>query len=536
MSWKDSFSFKSKHILTAVKYGLAAAIAIIAFVHTQAPAYLIGSLFELSIIFFLSDMLIRKWPRIGYVINSLAFLLFNVQQLLLNFGSTYLTMIMLTNLDSVQDLGGRAAEYIIAGITVLLLSFLPIRPVNIRHVSPHNGLIAVLIADLLFCMTFAGAYSPLYDYIDVAAQAKQQADREAYIASQPNMTDKFYQPEINMGTAKPESLPENPNIILIMTEGLSQSIVEDEREIMPNVQKYENRSLNFTNYFNHTAATYRGIIGQLYSGYQNNNLDSNNLISIEEILKERGYYTSFVNTEENNLQFTEYLRSLGFDDVLGKDPDNWLTDKKAYEFLWDTVEKQGDSDQPFFTCIYTFNTHLTYDSTDKKFGDGTNAELNKFYNCDYQFGKFMRRFRTSDLADNTIIVFTADHCTYVDDAFTATFPDAPRTYSFCDRIPFFIYYRGITPQEVDADGRNSLCLVPTILDYIDASAPNYFLGTSLFLSINNDASPYDTVYTEDNSLRISTSGAAIQGLDPALDTEMESNINDYFAAAQQERK
>lgn len=523
-------------VTTAVKYAAALAVTIVAYTLAGNVQYLIGSLLELAVIFFLSDMLIRKWPRVGYIINSLVTLLYIVQQVILCYGSSYLTMIMLTNVDSIQDLGGRAAEYIISGVTVLVCSFLPICPVTIKHVRPHNALIAVLIADLIFSMTFGGTYSPLYGYISVAAQAKAQAEREAYIRSQPDMTEKFYQKEVNSGTPKPADLAEQPNIILIMTEGLSQSIVDDERDIMPNVRRYENQSVNFVNYFNHTAATYRGIIGQLYSGYQNNNLDTNNLVSMQEILKDEGYYTSFLNTEENNIQFTEYLKRLGFDDVLGNDPDDWLTDKEAYEFLWDTVQDEAESDQPFFTCIYTFNTHLTYDSEDEKFGDGSDAELNKFYNCDYQFGEFMKKFRRSDLSDNTIIVFTADHCTYVDDSFTAAFPNTERVYNFCDSIPFFIYYKGNTPQEIDASGRNSLCLVPTILDYLDISAPNYFLGTSLFLGINNDASPYDTVFTEDNTVRISTQNAEISGVDGSIDDELEKNINNYFAAAQQERK
>lgn len=40
---------------------------------------------------------------------------------------------------------------------------------------------------------------------------------------------------------------------------------------------YEDRSFNFINYYNHTAATYRGLIGQLYSGHQYNNNDENTL-------------------------------------------------------------------------------------------------------------------------------------------------------------------------------------------------------------------------------------------------------------------
>ena len=67
---------------------------------------------------------------------------------------------------------------------------------------------------------------------------------------------------------KPNNLPESPNVILIFVEGMSQHIIDDERNIAPNIREVQSKSLNFKNYYNHTFATYAGIIGQLYSGYQ----------------------------------------------------------------------------------------------------------------------------------------------------------------------------------------------------------------------------------------------------------------------------
>ena len=101
-------------------------------------------------------------------------------------------------------------------------------------------------------------------------------------------------------------------MILIFTEGLSRSIIWDERNIMPNLRALESESLSFTNYYNHTFATFRGLIGQLYSGYQFDNLDTNGLISLQAILGKRGYQTAFINTEPSNTEFSEYLAVLPF--------------------------------------------------------------------------------------------------------------------------------------------------------------------------------------------------------------------------------
>ena len=109
----------------------------------------------------------------------------------------------------------------------------------------------------------------------------------------------FYKDTIGNYVSSPLQ-KKNPDVVLIFTEGLSQNIIDDERNIMPNVRMYEDKSLNFTNYYNHTAATYRGLIGQLYSGHQYNNNDENTLISLQKIMHDNGYQTTLINTEPNN--------------------------------------------------------------------------------------------------------------------------------------------------------------------------------------------------------------------------------------------
>ncbi len=85
---------------------------------------------------------------------------------------------------------------------------------------------------------------------------------------------------------------------------------------MPNVAELEKKSLFFENYYNHTFPTYRGLSGQLFSGYQLQNYDENTLVSVQEAFRKKGYHTSIVNTEPLNLNFASFLESLGFDDVV----------------------------------------------------------------------------------------------------------------------------------------------------------------------------------------------------------------------------
>ena len=467
---------KKQFIFMAIKYASAIMLTILAFSSMHMKKYFVGSLLELGIIFILSNILITKHRRTAYILNSILIFLYNVQQIVLTFGMSYVSFIMVDNLGSLEDLQGRAFEYIAFAVIGTAISFLPITEVALIRLGQQVYLSAFLLMAWGFTLIYGNAYSPMYGYVSLGMQELQHAQQNRFIENQENMTSEFYQSDIGSSVQKPAELPDHPNVILIFTEGLSQGVIEDSRNLTPTIAAYEDNSLNFDNYYNHTAATYRGLIGQLYSGYQLDNYDSNTLISLQEILKEWGYDTTFINVEPNNYKFTKYLNSFQFDHLLMPETDNMLSDKEAYALLWDTVQGKEQENKPFFTAMYTVGTHVSFDSPDEIFGDGSDAELNKFHNLDAQFNTFMDKFNESTLAENTVVIFTTDHATFVDDAFRTAFPDYQRSDGFLDRIPLFIYYKGIPSEHIDVRGRNSLCLAPTILDYLDISAPNYFLG------------------------------------------------------------
>ena len=418
---------------------------------------------------------------------------------------------MVTNIVSIQDLKGNAAIYLGGAILAIIIALLPseqFRILQIKKKELRVILLVLIIIELSIFKTF-GEITPLTSLSRLSVQAYDQYQQYLELKNYTNdAKERFYKSEIEHYIELPKNLKNKPNIILIFTEGLSQNIIDDKRQIMPNLKEYQKKSLVFSNYYNHTAATYRGIIGQLYSGYEMRDADPNNLVSLQDILKEMGYQTFFINTEPNNSMFTNYLKSFEFQYLLGEETEpvngNYYSDKEAYTKIWETIE-DNDSKEPYFICIYTFGTHATFDSEDEIFGDGKNAELNKFYNVDYQFGDFMQKFENSPLTNNTLLVFTADHATVKDAGFTEAFPEYQREAWFTDRIPLMFYYKGILPQSIDVDGRNSLDLSPTVLDYLDITAPNYFLGKSLFAP-KEKSSFIETIYNETVNYKCTNKG------------------------------
>ena len=141
----------------------------------------------------------------------------------------------------------------------------------------------------------------------------------------------------------------------------------------------------------------------------------------------------------------------------------------------------------------------------------------------------MRRLEEEGLSSNTLVVFTTDHASYVDDDYILSFyPDYERADIFCDRIPLVFYYEGITPGVVDAGGRNSLDLAPTVLDYLDIDSPNYFLGGSLFLPVQNEL--VETVFcVPDSEWMVSTADGEVRDLTEEETEEFRTYLESYLS-------
>lgn len=527
-------------IATLVKYVLPLVILAIGSYLLRDFRYLLAGAFELLAIFILANSLAKRNRVLATVIGGIAMLVFNVQAVVLVFASGYVSPIMLSNIFNLEDLAGKALLYGAGAVVAVVLSFLPVAHLDRFEIKHTVAAIAVAVAcEVVALLGIGSDYAPVAStaiLLDQWMQYQQMMDkvRGDGTGTSPELTP-YFQMEVPGGVSKPAALSGQPNVVVIFTEGLSQQIVDDKRNIMPNVAAYQQRSLNFAGYYNHTAATFRALNGQLYSGYQLNDLDANALISIQDILGDQGYHTALVNTEPFYAEWTNYLEMMGFDELVNESStgtysiesvtNNKMSDGEAYQTLQATMERCAESDQPFFVAMYTFGTHASLDSPEEKFKDGSSPMLNKFYNCDYQFGQFMQWFEQSEFFDNTIVVFTADHATYNELDFTTAFPKYERAHYFCDTIPYFYFFKGVEASEVDANGRTTLDFAPTLLDFLDVSAPNCFLGRSLFL--DDDPNDLDSTYSDTNLITTSTDGEILYPEGEELE-DLRNRINDYL--------
>lgn len=516
-----------------VKYGFSALTTLLAASTMRNGAYFWGCIIELAIIAVITEVLLQRNRIIGTIIHYTLLLLYNVQTGLLYFAGSFLSAIMLGNLGLVGSLSGKMGVYLLFVLCVIAFTFFPPIALSKRKWKFRTVicLSVVLIVTEFFSLNVIGRkYSAAYGFVTLAKEISIQRALTASSMDVPN-ADLFYKPMVESYYEKPEALPDSPNVILIFVEGFSRDFITDQRNPMPNVRSFMEKSISFKGYFNHTAATFMGLSGSLYSGYQLNNTDRSCLISLQDVLRVSGYQTAFVNTEPGHKEFSAFLRDFNFDRVVGSSEHcsshsqgTYIDDGDALDLLLDTCVEQSAAGKPFFTAIYTYGTHVSFDS-EVKFGDGSYPVLNRFHYFDQCFGSFMEKFQNSALSDNTIVVLTADHATYADNDFREAFPDVTRL-GFVSEIPLGIYYKGVIPTEYNANGRNSLNLAPTILDLLDISAPNYFLGSSLF-SGDTPGGECETIF-QSLSAVFSTSNGVVQEMDKEDFEHFMSVISTYF--------
>lgn len=297
------------------------------------------------------------------------------------------------------------------------------------------------------------------------------------------------------------------NIIVVFIEGMSQEVIDrfnnKNLNVTPNLDRLVDESFFIDNYFNHTAATFRGLRGQLYSTYQRtagyysnknqglgtmskakmNRVLDTALISLPDILGQHHYHSYFFSNEWTNGNMTLYLSHFGFSKVFSSTELGWntntpRTDRFAFESLQRTLE-EGKIKKPFFAGIYSCETHHGVDSSDKKYGNGENSYYNKFYNLDYYLGKFVNWFRKSSFYEDTILIITSDHVTFPTEQFNRSFGISQKY--FAGKIPLLILGKNVKSGFYNAKGKTSLAFAPTVLDLLGfRNDSQYFLGCSLF--------------------------------------------------------
>ncbi len=316
------------------------------------------------------------------------------------------------------------------------------------------------------------------------------------------------------------------NVIILFCEGLSKEVISN--SVTPNLTKFYQNAVSFNSYFNHAAATFRGLRGQLISSYQflggynegkgiaeidketiYTRYDNSQIASLISVLNDNKYHSVFFSPHTPNDNLATLMKTVGFKELIVSELSRSLSDSELLFRIINYLSELKNTDN-FIICTYLVGTHYGLDSPDLKYGDGNNPYLNKFYNQDHWIGRFIEFFFNSSYSDNTVLIITTDHATYPTSDFRKTF-NIDNDY-FIDEIPLGIFKKSFYVKHggaaIENGIKNSLSLAPTVLDIlrIKWQDKNYFLGNSLLSNKNSMFDHYsaigNTIFFIDSDKRI----------------------------------
>ena len=174
------------------------------------------------------------------------------------------------------------------------------------------------------------------------------------------------------------------------------------------------------------GASFAGVplvpgIGQFSDG-----LELNAITSVARVLRQRGYYTAFM---QSSLRSSYQMCSMAehifkFEESYGMEDLPQLMNYQAeqdfgydYDLLQSAADKAAQAhaaSKPFFIFTFTGTTHTPFNSTTKQFEkyprtSEENKYLNTLFYADYSIGKLIERARQEGWLEDTIFMFVADH-------------------------------------------------------------------------------------------------------------------------------
>jgi phosphoglycerol transferase MdoB-like AlkP superfamily enzyme len=302
-------------------------------------------------------------------------------------------------------------------------------------------------------------------------------------------------------TPPPSISNEMKNVILVVLESVRSKELKN-KIITPNLNKFMNKSVNFTTFFSTNITTVKSEHAILCGMPEISNQAPYSTLHGEfngrclpKSLGDYGWDTYWFHGNTNEFFNRKvFHKSIGFKHVNGKEyfidngynikndlgwgvPDTYVFDKSLA-----VLEKSNSN---FFAEILTLTNHQPFsweyphsipDSIKYSGVDKYKNYLKGISYTDYAFGIFLEKFKKSKLYNNTIIIVTGDHgVPFYDNEY-----DDNKKQEILYKVPLIIYHKGIEPKIVDNNKYSHLDITPTILDLLNLENNIYTAGLSLY--------------------------------------------------------
>lgn len=311
---------------------------------------------------------------------------------------------------------------------------------------------------------------------------------------------------LSTGTA-PQPRPYN--VIILVMESFRASELgsyNPERSISPNFDQLAKSSTLYSRFYANSYQTSRGEMAILCSSmdYITGAPFSESKAPtpgpcMPATLAKNGYSTHWFHGYDTNFfNRKEFLPKVGFEHIHARDEIKpharhadigWgIQDIDVFDYTLSTLEKEQS---PFFAEVMSLSNHFPFTwewgiPFPREIGNAHSDDL--YYNyqrgihyTDYALGKFLERFNSSPLKDNTILIVTADHGLWVFPEESGKQTEASlltRTDQYF-RLPLLVKMPGQTQGKKDSRIASQLDIAPTVLSLLREPTQNTFLGHAL---------------------------------------------------------
>lgn len=314
-------------------------------------------------------------------------------------------------------------------------------------------------------------------------------------------------------------IAQDSNVIILQLESLNEYVIGktvNGKEIMPNLNKFFNDNIYYCDMYNQglgsTADSEFEMENSMYpleNGYIFQKYFDNEWLDIYTVLKDAGYYTSFMHPNTSTFWNREEVYNTGYKIDEYNDIRSFPNIEQAGGFYSDegffeeAVKIMNSYEGKFCTTLVSVTTHIPFyldgvSDLDNKLTltqeDVSEFEDETFRNyliscnfVDYAFGKFLRELEETGLLDNSILIVYGDH-----GASISSTEDIAKLYtnngvdysdfedSFKEvHVPFGIKIPGVENNDTIKRSVAKIDIKPTILDLLGVE-DKFSIGITLF--------------------------------------------------------
>lgn len=293
------------------------------------------------------------------------------------------------------------------------------------------------------------------------------------------------------------------NVVVLIVESLASEYVGSLNNLdvgyTPFIDSLAQHALVFENAYANGHRSIEGIAAiaasiptLMYEPFTTSRYAENNINSLANLLKQEGYYASFMHGgNKNSMNFESFSSQAEYDEFY--DRDDYPFPDEHYDGIWgisdhymlkQCVEEYNQYEKPFFSTIFTLSSHHPYtipEAYQNRFPNGTLPIHESIGYTDESLREFFQEASKTDWFKNTLFVLTADHTSLSEH-------QQYQTKLGSLRIPIIYYH----PSDSLLIGRTNEVtqqadIMPTILDLVGFDNPYLAFGTSVFDSTRTGA-------------------------------------------------